>query len=167
LQGQGFENTGEETFVYYGAWDPRRWKEAPPRGGVGVAVLPRDRFGDLVVEEAGKGPGDYQLPEIVSEFVTTAIPVKKDTAHRFHVNADGLGPEATLRLELLTANETPLPAYSGGHAAIVARSGFQTAVIWRGKTSVTGLPDCLKVRVTFLGAKNTQARFSALHLAPE
>jgi len=59
LQGQGFENIGDQTFIYYGAWDPRPTGrvKTPPRGGVGIAVLPRDRFGDLVVEEAGKGRG--------------------------------------------------------------------------------------------------------------
>src|ERR1051325_1676571 len=77
LQGQGFENIGDQTFVYYGAWDPRQ--RGAPRGGVGIATLPRDRFGDLVVEEAGKGPGNYQLPIITSEFITGAMPVKAGT----------------------------------------------------------------------------------------
>ena len=51
LQGQGFENVGEQTFIYYGAWDPRHRESVPARGGVGIAVLSRDRFGELVVEE--------------------------------------------------------------------------------------------------------------------
>ena len=71
LQGQGFENIGDQTFIYYGAWDPR--EKAAPRGGVGIATLPRDRFGDLVVEEAGTGAGDYQLPITRSEFITAAF----------------------------------------------------------------------------------------------
>lgn len=40
LQGQGFENIGAQTLIYYGAWDPRNWQGAPPRGGVGIATLP-------------------------------------------------------------------------------------------------------------------------------
>jgi hypothetical protein len=93
LQGQGFENIGDQTFIYYGAWDPRQRGAA--RGGVGIATLPRDRFGDLVVELAGKGPGDYQLPEITSELVTAALPVSGKGSHRIFVNADGLGSDAT------------------------------------------------------------------------
>ena len=87
------ENIGEQTLLYYGAWDPRNWEGSPPRGGVGIATLPRDRFGALVVEEAGKGPGDYQLPVIQSTFLTSAVPLnpKANTAPRFYVNADGLG----------------------------------------------------------------------------
>ncbi len=62
LQGQGFENIGDETFLYYGAWDPRGTGGSPkPRGGVGIARLPRDRFGDFVVDESGQGAGDYQI----------------------------------------------------------------------------------------------------------
>ncbi len=54
LQGQGFENIGDQSFLYYGAWDPRARGTA--RGGVGIATLPRDRFGELVVDNRGKGP---------------------------------------------------------------------------------------------------------------
>ena len=162
LQGQGFENIGNETFIYYGAWDPRHWEDTPERGGVGIAVLPRDRFGDLVVETIGKGPGDYQLPEITSEFVTAAIPVKG--ALHLHLNADGLGPEAALRIELLDDKEMPLPGYSGSDAAIVRENGFQTPVAWKGNTDVTDLPGRIRIHVVFEGRRNTAIRFSALYL---
>src|SRR6478672_3708630 len=100
-QGQGFEYIGDQTFVYYGTWDPRHSKDAPPRGGVGIATVPRDRFGDLVVEEAGQGPGDYQIPHVTSELVTAALSLAKDAPARFYLNAGGLGAEATLKIELL------------------------------------------------------------------
>ena len=156
LQGQGFENIGDETFIYYGAWDPRHWKDAPPRGGVGIAVLPRDRFGDLVVETAGKGPGNYQVPEITSEFITAAMTVKK--AQQFFLNAAGLGPDAALKIELLAASETPLPGYS----AIIRQNGFQTPIVW--KKDASDLPERIRIRVTFEGKHNTDIRFSALYI---
>lgn len=156
IQGQGFENIGEETFIYYGSWDPRRWKESPPRGGVGIAKVPRDRFGDLVVETAGKGPGNYQMPEITSEFTTAAIPVKG--VQDFYINAEGLGPEAALKIELLSAKETPLPGYS----STIRQSGFQTPVTWQKEAG--DLPERIRVHVTFEGKRNTDIRFSALYL---
>ena len=131
---------------------------------MGIAVLPRDRFGDLVVEEAGKGPGDYQVPEITSAFITAALLVKGNTAHRFYLNADGLGAEAALRIELLADNEKPLPGYSGKEAAIVRQSGFQTPISWDKKMETRGLPERIRVRVTFEGRRNTDIRFSALYL---
>ncbi|MDI1313182.1 hypothetical protein [Prosthecobacter sp.] len=159
LQGQGFENIGDETFIYYGAWDPRHWKKAPPRGGVGIVKLPRDRFGDLVVQTAGKGPGNYQLREIASEFTTAAIPIQG--AQQFFLNADGLGSDATLKIELLGANETPLPGYT----STIRQSGFQTPVLWQ--EAAGDLPERIRVRVTFEGRRNTDIRFSALYVKPD
>jgi hypothetical protein len=162
LQGQGFENIGDQTFIYYGAWDPRT--SSAPRGGVGIATLPRDRFGDLVVEEAGKGPGDYQLPVITSEFVTAAVPTTAAKAHRFYVNADGLGPDAVLKIELLDDRERPLPGYSGSDAAVIRESGYQTPITWSGKAEARDLPARIHARVVFEGPHNTHIRFSALYI---
>jgi hypothetical protein len=162
LQGQGFENIGDQTFIYYGAWDPRHWEEVPTRGGVGIAVLPRDRFGDLVIEEVGKGPGDYQQPEITSEFITAAIPVRSGSSPRFYVNADGLGDRAFLRIELLDALEKPLPGYS----AEVRQSGFQTPVNWASARDANGLPESVKLRVVFEGVSKTSIRLSAIYVQP-
>ena len=166
IQGQGFENIGDETFVYYGAWDPRHWEQEPVRGGVGIAVLPRDRFGDLVVEKVGEGPGDYQLPHVTSEFITKPIDIKSGSAPRFHINADGLGAEASLKIELLDAQERPLPGYSGKDAAIITRSGFQTPVLWNGNAEASDLPERVCIHVVFEGNRNTDIRFSALYLTP-
>lgn len=159
LQGQGFENIRGETFLYYGAWDPRGTGGTPvPRGGVGIATLPRDRFGALRVDESGKGPGDYQAPEITSEFVTSAIPVEKGRAPKVFVNADGLGEGATLKFELLDQREQPVP----GGLARVETSGFQVPVVWEGAD--VSWPERAKLRVVFEGAKNATIRFHAIYL---
>ncbi len=164
LQGQGFENIGGQTFIYYGSWDPRFSEGgSPPRGGVGVATLPRDRFGDLVVDESGKGDGEYQLPKITSEFVTAAMPAGPG-ARRFYLNADGLGKEATLKIELLDNELRPLPGYSGADAAVVDQSGFQTPVAWAGRTDLGDLPERVRVRATYQGKSQKNIRFSALYL---
>ncbi len=164
LQGQGFENIGDETWIYYGAWDPRNRETVPARGGVGIALLPRDRFAELVVDESGKGPGDYQLPQITSEFVTATVAVTP--ASRFYLNATGLGPDATLRVELLDARERPLAGYSGADSALVRQSGFQTPIVWRSALGATDLPESVRLRVVFEGKNNTAIRFSALYVRP-
>jgi hypothetical protein len=164
LQGQGFENVGDQTYIYYGAWDPRKWQNSPPRGGVGIATLPRDRFADLVVDETTQGNGDYHLPEIVCEFITTAVAREDDSSRRFFVNCDGLGDEATLKIELLSHTAVPLPEFSGGNAAIVRASGFQTPIVWNDMDSIRGLPKQIRVKVTLQGKNNTNIRFSALYV---
>lgn len=164
LQGQGFENIDDETFIYYGAWDPRPREDPPARGGVGIATLPRDRFGDLRVDETGQGSGAYQMPVTRCEFITAAVPMEHGAAHRFHVNADRLGDGAALRIELLDGREHPLPRFSGSHAALVRHSGFHTPVLWNGQDAITGLPDRIRLRVGFEGAERAAIRFSALYI---
>jgi hypothetical protein len=163
LQGQGFENVGPHTLIYYGAWDPRNWQGSPPRGGVGIVTLPRDRFGSLAVDRTTEGRGNYQMRNTVSEFMTAAISLRESSA-RFYVNADGLGDDATLKLELLNRDTRPIAEYSGQNAAIVSASGFQTPVIWNGDHELRDVPDSVRFRVTFEGSRKTAIRFHALYL---
>jgi hypothetical protein len=164
LQGQGFENIGDQSVVYYGAWDPRGWEGSPPRGGVGIVTVPRDRFGDLVLEKDSIGDGEYQVPELAASFVTADVALKSKAPQSFYVNADGLSAEASLKVELLDNSLNPIAGYAGDSAAIVTQSGFQTPVVWQGKTSVDGLPDRIRLRVTYLGKDMEKIRFSALYI---
>ena len=159
LQGQGFENIDEQTFIYYGSWDPRATGGPEvKRGGIGIATLQRDRFGVLRVDDSGKGYGDYQLPDVTSEFVTTAIAV--ENISHFYVNAEGLGPEAILKIELLDDQEHPIKGYS----ADLQQSGFQALIEW--SNAAMPLPKQIRIRVTFMGKRNADIRFSALYLRP-
>jgi hypothetical protein len=157
LQGQGFENIGEQTFVYYGAWDPRHWEDQPKRGGIGIATVARDRFASLYVDTSTEGPGDYQLPKTDCELVTRALDIPAGKSPAFYLNADGLGPEAALRVDLLDYSENPLPDYT----AEVRVSGFQRLVKWEKEGP---LPDRVKVRVSFIGKKRADIRLSAIYV---
>jgi hypothetical protein len=155
LQGQGFENIGEQTFVNYGAWDPRGTGGAEvKRGGVGIATLPRDRFADLRVDTSGEGPGDYQMPKVTAELITESFEVK---TRRLFVNAEGLGDEAALRVEVLDHLEKPISGYS----SIVRQSGFQTPVEFKSEAK---LPDRVRLRIVFEGPKRTGIRLSAIYV---
>jgi hypothetical protein len=127
-------------------------------------MLPRDRFADLLVEEAGQGPGDYQIPYVTCEFVTSSIPLEKGRPVRFHLNADGLGTEAALRIELLDHLERPIAACAGKNAAVLRESGFQTPIVWDGKSEIKDLPERIKLRVVFEGKRRTDIRFSAVYI---
>ncbi len=124
--------------VYYGAWGPSWLSGAASRGGVGIVTLPRDRFGDLVLEKTSIGGGEYQVPELAASFVTTDVVLKSKAAQSFYVNAEGLGTHASLKVELLDNNLKPIPGFSGADAGIVSQDGFQTPVAFKGKTSVEG-----------------------------
>lgn len=164
LQGQGFENVGDHTYIYYGAWDPRSWQNSPPRGGVGIATLPRDRFAALVVDETTKGSGDYQMPETTCEFITSSIELQDRESHQFYMNADGLNDDAALRIELMTHTLTPIPGLSGDHAAIVRQNGFQTPVVWNGLHRISNLPGRIRLKTTFVGTGRKNIRFNAIYV---
>lgn len=164
LQGQGFENVGDRTYIYYGAWDPRAWQNSPPRGGVGIATLPRDRFASLVVDETTKGSGDYQMAETVGEFITASIDLKGNDPRRFYINADGLCAEAGLKIELLSHDMIALPKFSGENAAISRESGYQTPLTWNDQHEISGLPKRVRFKVTFVGSRKTDITFSAIYV---
>jgi hypothetical protein len=164
LQGQGFENVGEQTLIYYGAWDPRNWENAPPRGGVGIATLPRDRFGHLVVDKTTTGSGNYQMTKTVSSLMTKLLSIDRSESTRFYVNADGLSEESFLKIELLDARLKAIPQYSGDNAAIVRSNGFQTPVLWSSQNQLKDLPNDIRVRITFEGRRKFDIRFSALYI---
>jgi hypothetical protein len=155
IQGQGFENIGEQTFIYYGTWDPRpTGGPEVPRGGVGIVVLPRDRFGDLVFDPSNEGPGDYQLSQVTAELVTTSLSVKNP---RFYINADGLSEDAALRIELLDHLERTIPGYE----TRVTQGGFQTPIEWE---KPGRLPDRVRLHVIFEGSKRADIRLSAIYV---
>jgi hypothetical protein len=161
MQGQGFENVGDKTYIFYGSGDLRTWtaykKPIPPRGSVGLATLPRDRFGDLRA---------YDTDEGASEFVTNDVAGRPPAVPRLYVNADGLGSEARLKLELLTHDERPLPGYSGANAAVITRSGFQVPVTWKSGEVMSGLPERYRIKATFEGAQKDAIRFYAFYVQP-
>lgn len=164
LQGQGFEHVGDQTFIYYGAWDPRDWESAPPRGGVGIATLPRDRFAALVPNESNVGDGAYQVRTLDCDLLTAPIKLKAGGAAKFYVNADGLAAGASLKIELLDAQLKPLPGYSGKDTATVNVSGFHTPIQWASKDAATGLPDRVRIKATYDGPKKAAIRFSAFYV---
>ncbi len=159
LQGQGFENIGDRTLIYFGAWDPRATGGPEvPRGGVGIAFLPRDRFADLIMDTNMEGPGDYQLPQATAELITAAFPLKRP---EIYLNVDGLGAEASLRVELLDELEIPLQAFSGSKAAQVSQSGFQVPVKWPAEAA---LPERARLRLVFEGKRRQDIKLSAIYL---
>ena len=160
MQGQGFENVGEKTYIYYGAWDPRPTIEVkgfayPPRGGLGLATLDRDRFGYLCLRKES----------IAADFVTAEIPISSEGLLEVFINATGLSENATLRIEILDELEQPLPSYSDSHAAIINQDGFQVRANFAAELRSKALPLTIRLRVTFGGTDSHQIKLSALYLS--
>ena len=88
-----------------------------------------------------------------------------DGTARVYFNAFGASEGAWFKVELLDAQEGPLPGYSGEWAAIVQKSGLSVPVNWEGKDGISGLDRHFKIRVSFEGDREQDLGFYALYLS--
>jgi len=150
LNGQGFEQVGDETFLYYGSWDISQESRRPPQ--IGLARLPRDRF-------AGLSPRDPLPAQVTSQ------PIPNSRPRSLWLNADGLSSEAFLRVELIDRAGEPLADYAGAHAAVVRSPGLRTRVVWPGGGDLIRCANAAyRVRVSFAGPQSAAVRLFAIYL---
>ncbi len=153
LQGNAFVNHGDQTLIWYGgASDPTGKSIAiEHRAMVGLATLPRDRFGSLRPRGADAGWISNLLPP---------MPAGVQLA----INADGLGPEAQLRVEALDNDFHPVAGYSGDKAAHLIQSSLRERVIWPERRAGFSSSKPWRLRLKFEGDQAKQIRFYALYL---
>ncbi len=149
LHGQGFENVGDQTFVYYGSWDVSGVTRKP--GSVGLAIFGRDRLAFLATRDPLEGG-------------FTSMPLENAGPRTLAVNADGLSAAGFLRVELIDKKGEPIPGYSGAAAATVKTSGLKTKVAWPAGERIQSPNAAYRVRVTFAGADAARVKFYAGYL---
>ena len=169
MQGQGFENTEEETLNWYSPW----------RGGfVCVARWERDRLGYLGVipEPRPPVPASESVIKLLSgEEVRTvreraaphciSCPIHLNgQAAQLFVNASGLSGDSSLLVEILDHQFRPVAGYSGDTAVPVTESGFRQQVSWPGKESLQNFNGPIRIKVSWLGARQYAALLHAIYL---
>jgi hypothetical protein len=152
LQGHAFVNHGDRTMIWYSAGTDVG-NAVENQAEVGLATLPRDRFGYLA-------PMDGK-----AMWVSNVLPPMPAGA-KVAVNADGLGPQASMRFELLDARFVPLPGYSDEDAAILSRSGLHEPVKWVRGPSVVPILQPWRLRAHFAGEAARSVRFYAMYIRP-
>lgn len=151
IQGQGFQNIGDRTLVYYGIWN-YTLRDGPT--GVRVATWPRDRLGFF-------SPGTRVLD---AQCVSAPLTLPKPDA-RVYLNASGLSVDTRLEVEILDEQMRPIPGYTAADfTPIVAESGFRLPAIWRGRETLAGLDRPIRVRVNFVGRDADLARLYAIYI---
>ena len=156
-QGDGFENVGDKTYIWYGApmdqgRGPRSGLPFLREGGVGLFILDRDRFGFLAARN----------PDSDCTLITNHL--KSGQPTKLAVNVEGVGPESPLRVELLDAQERPLPGYSGADAAVLTRSGLHNTVVWPRGETIDLVNQPFKIRARFEGPLRGGIRLYAFYL---
>ena len=156
-QAQAFANVGDKTFVWYGA--PMDQSEGPRtghpflrEGGVGLLTLGRDRFGGLSTREPDRDA------VLVTEKIRADRPVK------LWINAEGVGPDSRLRVELLDEFERPLAGFAGPSAAVLTHSGLRTPVTWSAAQSAAAISGPFKIQIRFEGPERNAIRLYAIYL---
>ena len=156
IQGQGFENVGDKTFMWYGAWDPRPFEPYEPRGGVGLAVLDRDRLACLAPRTEDED----------AALVTKAMSMVGTASVLANVEIPAKG--ASLEIELLDRYEQPISGFSGADAAVVNESGLRVPVRWpSGKAYAGAADEPVKIRVRFSGGSQNEIKLYALYVGTE
>ena len=82
----------------------------------------------------------------------------------FPTTVEGLGPDTSLRVELLDRFERPLSSYSGQHLALVEQSGLRFPVSWKGTDLIWNLRESFNIEASFNGTLNGAITFYALYV---
>jgi hypothetical protein len=149
LQGQGFANIDDQTYIWYGAWDPRPHNPYVPRGGLGLATLPRDRFGSMAVADP------------IEQGILTSSLIYLTGKARLTINAAGLSDKSYIKIQLLDEKEKPIPGYENGRLSL---SGYSQPVTWSDQNIIKDINHPFKIKLIFEGKNREQIDFYTLYM---
>jgi hypothetical protein len=152
LQGQGFENIGEKTYIWYGSWDLTasqtaeysREKDYLPHGDIGLFMLRRDGFGYLSVLDPKSAKPKETFGTGQGSLITAPFRVNQ-TAASVSLNVELRRGELTV--ELLDQGGMTIPGYSSNDFMALKRSGLREPAVWKEKKTIpAGGPYRFRVR---------------------
>lgn len=152
LQGQGFENMGDETFFWYGL----------AHRGVRLARWPRDRIACTRVHEHALRP---ELVPILGppHFLSCPI-VPHHPRTRVFVNLEVLSEHGQATAQLCDEQLRPLPDYAGDNVIPITESGLHVPVRWKGGDVYEGEGRAFRVRVDYGGIRPEDVRVYAVYV---
>lgn len=136
-----FVNTGEFTYLYYGAWQNGMCFDNSA-GDVGLAFWRRDSFGYVRIRSAAE-------PAVVQ----TAPIAPTDTEQYLFANfdLDSFSAGCGLRCELVDASGQPLPGYSFADSLVCAEPGLRQPVRWKDRDCLTAdIREPVELRIELL-----------------
>ena len=154
IQGQGFENVGEETLFWYAPWP----EEASD--GVRVANWPRDRLGHF----SPFGTGYWSYSKDIAPHVVSAPIDLEGNAATLTVNVDGITEHSGITVEIQDRAFRPIPGYEREACKSPDEPGLAQAVSWNGRDAIAGVTGPIRVRVDFVGVRPEDVRLYAVYL---
>jgi hypothetical protein len=154
LWGVSFLNVEDRTLMYYSGLTGGG-STALGRGDIGLATLPRDRFGYLSLKET-REPGRFE-----------SCLLDPGKAVKVFANVDGLDRNATVRVGFLDERFQPVAGYGPADSLPLTVSGLRREVAWKRGNIVRGLAGKrLRLQVDLAGAAGKTPRLYALYLEP-
>jgi hypothetical protein len=152
IQGQGFENVGDQTLFWYAPWPEQ------DSNGVRVATWARDRLGYF---HTFRGSRMRSIHE--AHFVSAPIDLEGKAA-RLLLNVDGITEQSGVSVEILDEKFNNVPGYNAESCLRLTESGLEQAVCWREQESISHIASPIRVRVNFTGLRPEDVRLYALYL---
>ena len=138
VQGQGFENVGDETLFWYAPWPEQL------SNGVRLARWQRDRLGYFQAS-------DLKMKEGQMRHVISAPIDLEGQAARVALNVDGLSEHAQVSVEILDEQFRSVAGYAADACAPL-QSGLEQIVTWKGRETVA-TDGSIRVRINFAGIR--------------
>ena len=162
IQGQGFENVGDETLFWYSPW--------PEEASDGVRVMdwPRDRLGYFSPYKAGVWvSSDEKNPH----FISAPIDLEGKPA-KVVVNVEGINDNSSITVEILDKQFKPVLGYDRSECVGPAGDGFAVPVGWTEHKTIGGAAAAgpangeIRLRVDFTGVRPEDVRLYAVYIEP-
>ena len=157
LQATAYHNTDTETYIWYSHWNTSTPGPLPiheelrfPHGLIGMARMPRDRFGYLA-----RLPGKNRF----NETTVVSRPIRLSRKARLYTNVDGVSAADPLTIEIVDDSDKPIP----GLTARVASASLKGAVEWRGALPVNRT---FRIKASWAREGPGNPKLYALYLEP-
>ena len=147
IQGQGFENIGDETLFWYAPW-PEHASD-----GVRLAVWPRDRLGHLEAFDTADGE---------SYVVTQCVSLEGKRAG-VSLNVGGLSKHAQIKVSVLDERLNVLDGYGSEDCTKPEEPGLRQLVRW-GSRDVISVDEPIRLRIDMTGIRREDVELYAVYL---
>lgn len=150
VQGQGFENVGDETLFWYAPWPEQL------SNGVRVASWKRDRLGYFQAS-------DLKLKTAEPRHVISAPIDLEGRPGRVSLNVDGLSEYARVTVEILNEHFHLIAGYAAEDCAPL-KSGFDQVVRWKAQELVVHKDVAVRIRLNFAGIRPEDPQVYAIYM---
>ena len=151
VQGQGFENVGDETLFWYAPWPEQL------SNGVRVASWKRDRLGYFQAS-------DLKLNSSQPRHVISAPIDLEGQPARVSLNVDGLSEHAQITVEILDERFQSVEGYSGEDCAPL-ESGLDQTVKWKKHERIEKIHGAIRLRLNYIGIRPEDPKLYAIYVA--